>query len=94
MRIALLITGRITENEEQVKNYDENVIQNYDMDIFYCHPKTNNKELIERFKNKYKLKGLIENDENYYDVSNYNIYHWNVPSIHNYMCALLARKKC
>lgn len=71
MKIAILFSGRININKEIHNNFLTNCVQNHEIDIFISHNKTNNKKVIESFKNLYKPIIITENNETYINLDKY-----------------------
>jgi hypothetical protein len=73
MKIAILFSGRININEEIHNNFLTNCVQNHEIDLFVSHNKTDNKKVIELFKNLYKPIIITENNETYINLDKYPI---------------------
>jgi hypothetical protein len=71
LKIALLISGRINNNMVIFKNTMENLIKNYDVDIFVSHSKNIHEKCINDFIDMYKPKKIIESDEIFYDLTQF-----------------------
>jgi hypothetical protein len=72
VKIAILFSGRINDNLLQYNNILETLVQDYDVDFFISHSKTDNKELVNNFIKIYNPKKIMENDETcYFDYTKY-----------------------
>ena len=91
MKIAVLLSGRINDNETIYKSIMDNIIGDNYVDFFICHPNDYNKEILENVKKLYNPKDTIKNDEKYFDISKYP-YHFSTNK-HNTMCMYLNKFK-
>ena len=71
MKIAILFTGRINDNKNIFDNFLFCLGYMPDTDIFISYPQNTDKELIERVKNMYNPRIMIENDETFFDTQHY-----------------------
>jgi hypothetical protein len=79
MKLAIVISGRINDDIEQYNNFQNTFFKNPVFDIFeqknifVCHSKTKNVEMVERFVQLYQPKIIVESDEEHHiDLIKYN----------------------
>jgi hypothetical protein len=71
-KIAILFSGRLNDNLLQYNNILQTLVQDYDVDFFISHSKTENKELVNNFIKLYNPKKIMENDEKFsFDYTKY-----------------------
>jgi hypothetical protein len=91
MRIAILISGRLTDSIDQYNNFKRFFyVGDADIDIFVSHSKHILPDVLNRFCALYSPVNIIENDEIYPDISMFI----KKPETnrHNLMCMHLNRK--
>ena len=67
LKLAILLTGRITNKPKYYENMIENLAQgrHEDVDFYICYQKNSNPEYIEYVKKKYNPIKIKENDEEF-----------------------------
>ena len=67
LKLAILLTGRITNKPKYYENMIENLAQgrHEDVDFYICYQKNSNPEYIEYVKKKYNPIKIKENDEKF-----------------------------
>lgn len=91
MKLAIILSGRIQDDESQYLNIMNIFVKEHEVDFFICYPKETNIEIVNWVTEKYKPKKILENDENYFNADKYEKGYWN--NRHRVMSMFLNRYK-
>lgn len=94
MQIAICITGRLNDDIEQYNNLIYMITNNketkYEIDFFVSYAKKSEQQVIDNFIKLYQPKDMMQNDEEYFDISKYTKGNYTIP--HNTLCMYLNKK--
>jgi hypothetical protein len=91
MKIAILISGRITADRARYENLMEHIISSHEVEFFICYQKDSHPEVIENVISLYQPKKITENDEDFFPVDKYPAPSESAPRKHRIMSMYKSR---